>query len=100
MPWFGLRLAENEPSATRNAPRRQDREPAPPHVEGHHQRQVGVPAEAIPDAPAIALRDWLVGEGWDDLFLDHDPERGLLPASVGSAHSTGSLLGYANDRGN
>ena len=26
---------------------------------------------------AIALRDWLVGEGWDDLFLDLDPERGI-----------------------
>jgi len=23
---------------------------------------------SIDNAPAIALRDWLVGEGWDDLF--------------------------------
>src|SRR6516165_528436 len=30
------------------------------------------------NAPAIALRDWLVGEGWDDLFLDLDPERGIV----------------------
>jgi hypothetical protein len=29
------------------------------------------------NAPAIALRDWLVSEGWDDLFLDLDPERGI-----------------------
>ena len=29
------------------------------------------------NAPAIALRDWLVGEGWDDLFLDLDPQRGI-----------------------
>jgi hypothetical protein len=31
------------------------------------------------NAEAIALRDWLVGHGWDDLFLvlDLDPERGL-----------------------
>jgi TIR domain len=29
------------------------------------------------NAPAIALRDWLVGEGCDDLFLDLDPERGI-----------------------
>ena len=28
-------------------------------------------------APAIALRDWRIGEGWDDLFLDLDPERGI-----------------------
>ena len=29
------------------------------------------------NAEAIALRDWLVSHGWDDLFLDLDPERGL-----------------------
>src|SRR5262245_11893640 len=29
------------------------------------------------NAPAIALRKWLVGEGWDDLFLDLDPDRGI-----------------------
>jgi hypothetical protein len=29
------------------------------------------------NAEAIALRDWLVSRGWDDLFLDLDPERGL-----------------------
>lgn len=29
------------------------------------------------NAPAIALRDWLVAEGWNDLFLDLDPDRGI-----------------------
>ena len=29
------------------------------------------------NAEAIALRDWLVSHGWDDLFLDLDPEKGL-----------------------
>ncbi len=29
------------------------------------------------NAAAVALRDWLVAEGWDDLFLDLDPERGI-----------------------
>ena len=29
------------------------------------------------DAKAVALRDWLIGEGWDDLFLDLDPTRGI-----------------------
>ena len=29
------------------------------------------------DAEAVALRDWLVAEGWDDLFLDLDPTRGI-----------------------
>jgi len=27
---------------------------------------------------AVALRDWLAGEGWDDVFLDLDPERGIV----------------------
>jgi hypothetical protein len=30
------------------------------------------------NAEALALRDWLVARGWDDLFLDIDPERGLV----------------------
>jgi hypothetical protein len=29
------------------------------------------------NAEATALRDWLIGQGWDDLFLDLDPNRGL-----------------------
>ena len=29
------------------------------------------------NAEAVALRDWLLREGWDDLFLDLDPTRGL-----------------------
>ena len=31
------------------------------------------------NAEAIAIRDWLVANGWDDLFLDLDPERGIVP---------------------
>jgi formylglycine-generating enzyme required for sulfatase activity len=31
------------------------------------------------NAPTIALRDWLVAEGWSDLFVDVDPERGIVP---------------------
>lgn len=26
---------------------------------------------------AIALREWLASEGWNDVFLDLDPERGI-----------------------
>lgn len=29
------------------------------------------------NAEAIALRDWLIVEGWNDLFLDLDPDRGI-----------------------
>ena len=30
------------------------------------------------DAEAVALRDWLATQGWDDIFLDLDPERGIV----------------------
>ncbi len=30
------------------------------------------------NAEAIALHDWLAAEGWDDVFLDLDPERGIV----------------------
>jgi len=29
------------------------------------------------NAEAVALRDWLNREGWDDIFLDVDPDRGI-----------------------
>lgn len=30
---------------------------------------------------AVALRDWLKREGWEDIFLDVDPERGIAPGA-------------------
>ncbi|HBL26326.1 MAG TPA: hypothetical protein DD490_05770 [Acidobacteria bacterium] len=33
---------------------------------------------SVDNAAALALRDWLVARGWDDLFLDIDPDRGLV----------------------
>jgi hypothetical protein len=27
---------------------------------------------------AVALRDWLAEQGWDDVFLDTDPKRGIV----------------------
>src|SRR6516162_7586672 len=32
---------------------------------------------SVDNAEAIAVRDWLKAQGWDDVFLDLDPERGL-----------------------
>ena len=29
------------------------------------------------NADAVALRDWLMQQGWDDVFLDLDPKRGI-----------------------
>ncbi|MER8656104.1 toll/interleukin-1 receptor domain-containing protein [Mesorhizobium sp. M0847] len=30
------------------------------------------------NAEARAIRDWLISNGWDDYFLDLDPERGIV----------------------
>ena len=44
------------------------------------------------DFEAIALGDWLAAEGWDDVFLDLDPRRGLLRPIVAGGFSLGSHL--------
>jgi hypothetical protein len=31
------------------------------------------------DNYVVALRDWLAEQGWDDVFLDTDPKRGIAP---------------------
>jgi hypothetical protein len=28
---------------------------------------------------SISIREWLAGNGWNDVFLDLDPERGIAP---------------------
>lgn len=32
---------------------------------------------SVDNADAVGLRDWLESEGWDDVFLDLDPDRGI-----------------------
>ncbi len=32
---------------------------------------------SVNNAEAVGMRDWLASEGWEDLFLDLDPERGI-----------------------
>src|ERR1700754_4062971 len=32
---------------------------------------------SVNNAEAVGLRDWLAEQGWDDVFLDLDPERGI-----------------------
>src|SRR6185437_768710 len=32
---------------------------------------------SIDELEAVALKHWLLDNGWDDVFLDLDPERGL-----------------------
>jgi WD40 repeat protein len=33
---------------------------------------------SVNNADALALHDWLVSQGWDELFLDLDPQQGIL----------------------
>ena len=33
---------------------------------------------SVNDAEAVAIRDWLQDNGWDDIYLDLDPERGSV----------------------
>lgn len=33
---------------------------------------------SVNNAEAIALRDWLVSESWNDRFLNLDPKRGIV----------------------
>ena len=33
---------------------------------------------SVNNAHAVGLRDWLAAEGWDDVFLDLDPNRGIV----------------------
>jgi hypothetical protein len=32
---------------------------------------------SVNNAEAIAIHDWMKAQGWDDVFLDLDPDRGL-----------------------
>ncbi|MGD9712875.1 MAG: TIR domain-containing protein, partial [Thermomicrobiales bacterium] len=40
--------------------------------------QIFISHSSTDNAQAIALRDWLISEGWTNLFLDLDPERGIV----------------------
>jgi hypothetical protein len=40
------------------------------------------------DDYVVALRDWLAEQGWDDVFLDTDPKRGIAPATAGKVRCT------------
>jgi TIR domain len=39
--------------------------------------RIFVSHSSVNNAEAIAIRDWMKAQGWDDVFLDLDPERGL-----------------------
>ena len=49
-----------------------------PHaLAGPDVQDLPQPFAAKDNFEAVALRDWLAREGWDDVFLDLDPERGI-----------------------
>lgn len=41
--------------------------------------QIFISHASSDNAATVALRDWLVSEGWSNLFLDLDPVRGIAP---------------------
>jgi hypothetical protein len=49
------------------------------------------------NAEAIAIRDWMIAHGWDDVFLDLDPERGLEGRGARMYHEA-EALGYFSDQ--
>ncbi len=44
---------------------------------GHFMSRIFLSHSSANNAEAIAIRDWMQTQGWDDVFLDLDPERGL-----------------------
>jgi hypothetical protein len=48
-----------------------------PASRGVRGSRIFISHSAADNAEAIALRDWLKSEGWSDLFLDLDPDRGI-----------------------
>jgi hypothetical protein len=84
----GLEYASrNESPAQRDASRRQDREPAARHVEGHQQGQVGVPTEAVSDALAD-LYAGAVDSGSDGTLWRLTPLSGRPHCTALEAHGT------------
>ena len=39
--------------------------------------QIFLSHSSFDNGTAVALRNWLIAEGWEDLFLDLDPKRGI-----------------------
>jgi hypothetical protein len=45
---------------------------------------------------AVALKEWLAGQGWDDVFLDLDPQHGIAAGDRWERSLHGEeLLGWA-----
>jgi hypothetical protein len=51
------------------------------------------------NAEAIAIRDWMISHGWDDVFLDLDPERGLKAGERWQDRAFEAALHQAFERG-
>ena len=41
---------------------------------------------SVDEREAVALNKWLTDNGWDDVFLDIDPQRGLADACLCEQH--------------
>jgi formylglycine-generating enzyme required for sulfatase activity len=48
---------------------------------------------SVNNAEAIAIRDWMKAQGWDDVFLDVDPEQGLAAGDAWQTVLPGAIAG-------
>ena len=54
---------------------------------------------SVDELEAVALKQWLLDNGWDDVFLDLDPERGLRAGERWQeALKRSKALGYVVER--
>jgi hypothetical protein len=58
------------------------------HLERHFVAQIFISHSSNNNAEAKALGEWLLQHGWEDVFLDFHPERGIGGGDVGSEPST------------
>src|SRR5215203_64554 len=75
IPWFGTRSC-----SSRRSRRQGSLQPSKGFSQrtGHTLARIFISHSSANNAEALALRDWLGARGWDDLFLDIDPQRGLV----------------------
>ena len=50
---------------------------APAELDSVQLARIFLSHSSADNAAAVCLRDWLIEQGWDDLFIDLDPERGI-----------------------
>ena len=47
---------------------------------------------SIDNAQALGLHGWLIEQGWDDLFLDLDPQQGIVAVRTTGKNQHGDVV--------